>query len=292
MMKYVFCIFATILSVVSMAPSTFAQEKGSGRAGKPKAPPAGRAKDEPAGRGASHGQGGESARKSLGQAMQDELNLTDKQRDEIKKLFKEQLDKRNQETHGNENAELKKELEEVQGQIRKARKANDKPKLASALHKMKELRQEAEESWGFIDKELLDNIAKVLDEKQREKFWAIVDRLDDKGHAGVAGKYREALKGVDLDKDQAAALEKILKDFEDQADKMNKDKKDPEAAKALVSKLRDEIMAKLDEKQQAALKEAFKGGGEGREGRERGSKHEGRPSEAGRGAKESKPRKG
>jgi len=189
-------------------------------------------------------------------AMEEKLELTAEQKEDIQHLIQEHRQKA-QEAQASREAELNEQREMMRQLLQErmeAREAGDKEREKEILDKLRELRpgnvtQELED-------ELVKNISEVLDEQQREQFLVIVHRMrypaEDPARLRTnPSLLRRAVMRLGLDESQRAEIEELFQGYWTQ---MRDDQpQDQQARDEMALRFYEQVMQVLTKEQKAEL---------------------------------------
>lgn len=290
-------LFYALVAVVAggslAAEPTWAQKRGSDEGGRQKGDKEGRQGGKKGQKDSRRGKAKKSSPlQQITQAMQQELNLSEEQIDQIRTIiqeFKSSGDDGDRESSKGERQEMASRLRELQDEARKANKDGDRERARELMQESRELMRESRGSSdkAELDPKMFDAIAKVLDDNQRPKFRRIVERhaRKEKGDPGAA--YLALLQGLNLTDEQGPAIARFYKTYLDDLKKV--DQGDRQAAKQVQHSFEEAVRDQLTKEQQAALEQSLKNSkNKSRAGGKSGGKNRGREGKGQKGGKGAK----
>ena len=225
-------------------------------------------------------------------AMQQELNLTKEQGDQIREIFQDSRSSGkdgDRELSKGDREEMASRLRDLQSQAKKANADGDRERARDLMVERQELMREVKGSSDreSLDPKMFEAVAQVLNDKQRPKFWHIVERYSNKDKGESGAQYLEILQGLNLSDEQGGEVARLYKRYTD--DLKNVDESDRKMIKQVQRTFQDAIMDQLSEEQRGefvqALKESAKKSKEPKRG---GGKSGGKGQKGGKGGKEKK----
>lgn len=267
-------LFYALIAVIAggslAAEPTWAQKRGSDESGRQKDGKSGGKRDKKGGQ-----QGGKKSQKQskrgqskkssplqqITQAMQQELNMSEEQAGQIRKIiqeFKSTGNDGDREVSKSEREEMASRLRDLQQEAKKANRDGDRERARELMQEAHELMRGPKDSVDNValDPKMFEAIAQVLDDKQRPKFRHIVERFSAKEKGDPGTRYLELLQGLNLSDDQGVEVARLYKQYND--DLKNVDRGDHKAVKKLQQDFQDAVMGQLTEQQQAGFEQALK----------------------------------